>query len=175
MPGREGYLGNLLNILSYQLDGFDVEVIVQDGEGTIGDKRNSALWKAKGDYVAFIDDDDEVSDDYIEKVLEAIKTEPDCCSLTGQITFNGQGAQTFEHSIKYNSWRTNIDGEPITYERFPNHLNAIKRSIAIQYRYISVSHGEDRWWSEALHNDKVLKTEVTIDGPIYYYKYRSNK
>jgi len=41
---------------------------------TIGAKRNQLLHRAKGDYVAFVDDDDLVSSDYVNKVLSAVST-----------------------------------------------------------------------------------------------------
>lgn len=174
LKSRANYLTNLMALLKPQVTD-DVELIVEvdNGEITIGEKRNKLLKRAKGKYIAFVDDDDEVSKDYISKILEAIEREPDCCSLTGVITFDGVNPKIFEHSLKYSSWRDNSDNEPIKYERNPNHLNAIKKEIAIKYDFIPVNYGEDRDWSMRIFPE--LKTEATINGVIYHYKYRSNK
>lgn len=171
---RASYLTNLLAILEPQLT-HDVEVLVEldSGESTIGEKRNTLVQAAQGEYISFIDDDDEVSSNYVYKILQAIKSRPDCCSLTGVITWDGNNPEVFEHSIKYPTWKTNSNNEPIKYERNPNHLNAIKRSIAIRYDFIPINHGEDRDWSMRIQDE--LKTESTIDGVIYHYKFVSNK
>jgi glycosyltransferase involved in cell wall biosynthesis len=155
----------------------EVEVLFEkdDGQIKIGDKRNNLLKRAKGDYVAFIDDDDSISSDYIEKALKAIESNPDCCSLTGIITWDGVNPEIFEHSIKYSAYKTNANNEAIKYERYPNHLNIIKREIAQQFSFVSVNHGEDTEWATQIFNAGVLKTEATIEGVIYHYKYRAKK
>lgn len=163
----------LLFALSAQYKGNDVEILteVDRGEMSIGRKRNLLLDRAQGDYVCFVDDDDELSSDYILKALTAIEMNPDCCSLTGVITWNGENPQTFEHSIKYSEWKTNLTA-PIVYERNPNHLNIIRSSIAKQFKFLEINHGEDRDWSEQIFESGLLKTEAEIPGVIYHYRYK---
>ena len=88
---RVNYLTNLLAILKPQLVENEVELVMQidDGEATIGEKRNEALAKAEGKYICYIDDDDEVAPNYVELILNAIKNDPDCCSLIGVYTVDG--------------------------------------------------------------------------------------
>lgn len=143
---------------------------IDNGFLSTGEKRNSILSRAKGDYVAFFDDDDWPSPNYIGLILEAIKTEPDCCSLLGEMTTNGMNPEVFEHSIKYSAWKTNPNG-PIKYERNPNHLNAIKASIAKSIKFPTIDHGEDHAWSKKLKDSGLLKTEAHIKETIYYYRY----
>ena len=54
---------------------------------TTGEKRNHLLELAKGKFIVFIDDDDEVSDDYVESIIEAIDSNPeiDCIGMKGKI------------------------------------------------------------------------------------------
>ena len=174
LHNRLNYLTNLLALLRPQLTD-DVEVLIEqdNGELTIGEKRTKLLNISKGQYVAFIDDDDEISRDYVSKIITATETNPDCCSLMGVYTINGHEPVLFEHSIKYKQWKTNHPNNPIRYERSPNHLNAIKREIAVKYDFIPVNNGEDRDWSVRIMPE--LKTESYVDGVIYHYKYRSNK
>lgn len=47
--------------------------VLQTDQGGVSNARNVALDKAQGDYIAFIDDDDWVSDNYLELLLKAGK------------------------------------------------------------------------------------------------------
>lgn len=172
LEGREKSRRELLSTLASQYIGDEVEILqyVDDGKIKIGDKRNELMSLAKGDYVCFIDDDDMVSKDYILKLLTAIEKNPDCCSLMGVMTWNGIYPQVFEHSIQYKEYKT-IEDADIMYERYPNHLNAIKSSIAKQFIFPSVTHGEDTDWATQIHRSGLLKTEVEIPGIIYHYQY----
>lgn len=172
---------------------------------SIGAKRNALLEQATGEWVAFVDSDDMVATDYIRTILSevgTIRSYVNCLSLRGVLTENGGPPQIFEHSVKYNEWLTKPDAPckyeehsvkysdwqrdnsiafdketklPIKYERYPNHLNTIRASVAKQFRFPETSHGEDHAWSKALHESGLLKSEGYIDKILYYYLYRSNK
>ncbi len=118
IPKRKLLFDRLLALLEKQLTP-DVEIIVDDSEkDSIGYKRNKLLQRATGQFLCFIDDDI-VSDDYVEKVLIGLESDPDCCSLNGIITINGLNPNQFIHSIDHNHYyeKDNI------YYRPPNHLN----------------------------------------------------
>lgn len=168
---RRRSLSELLKTLNPQINKY-VEVLVEtdNGQASIGAKRNHLLRQAKGEYVAFVDDDDMVSLDYVEKIFAAIKTSPDCCSLMGEIShFMGppkhreRVKQIFLHSIEYDHWYE----ENGIYYRSPNHLNAIKRELALQIGFVPKNFGEDHDFS--LRIQPLLKTEEKIEGTIYFY------
>lgn len=156
----------------------DDVLIVSDpaprGEKTIGHKRNGLLQAATADYVAFFDDDDRPNARYILNVMEGINKGVDACSLRGIITWDGQNPEVFEHSIKYDAWKTNNTGD-IKYFRCPNHLNAIKREIAQQFKFPEINREEDIDWSMQIQNSGLIKTEHYIDEVIYHYDYIPNK
>lgn len=99
---RNEYIVKLLDKLQSQMKD-NVEVIVVDdhsdiplesswfkyiyldnNSGGASIPRNKGLDIAKGEYIAFIDSDDLVSDDYIETILEKTKEDWDFCYISWQ-------------------------------------------------------------------------------------------
>lgn len=176
-PRRIPLLQRLKDILLPQIDTV-AEILVDDDLNlSIGAKRNRLLDSAEGEYIAFIDDDDTVSDNYVQLLMEGIEKGVDCCSLRGIITEDGQNPLIFEHSLKYKAYRTVTDSSvyDVRYERYPNHLNCIKASIAKQFRFPEKNHSEDTEWATMIHKSGLLKTEHVIPTVIYNYEYVSRK
>lgn len=172
LVSRKQLLEELLIRLSSQLEARDnVEIVIKEdnGEMTIGDKRNLLLDEARGKYVAFVDDDDLVAPDYVDKVIKATLNEPDCCGIEGMVTFDGGVSKKFVHSIQYKNWYEHGG----VYYRCPNHLSPVKTELARQVRFPGRSMGEDQDYSMRLL--PLLKTEEYIEGILYYYRYRSAK
>lgn len=165
---RKPKLEQLKAELSNQIGKRNVEVLSlsDNRQMTIGQKRNMLLTQSTGEYVSFVDDDDMVSPDYIEKVLNALTKNPDCSSLTGEIVFSDGYSRPFIHSLRYTQWIDDHEGK--VYYRPPNHLNAVRRSIAVQVGFPPWNSGEDRSFSMGIRN--FLKKEEWIDGVIYNYK-----
>ena len=165
LESRAEKLERLMDALTPQLT-IEVEVLthVDKGEASIGKKRNELMEAALGDYVAFVDDDDMVSEDYVEKVLTALYDDPDCASLTGIIYFANGTSSIFDHSVEHQEWSKGSDG---VYYRSPNHLNAIRRSIASKVVFEDINFGEDKRFSDKVR--PFLRKETRIPGEIYYY------
>ena len=167
IEGRDKVLRRLLNILRPQKTKA-VEIIVEKDncEITTGAKRNVLLHRARGEYVAFVDDDDMVADDYVAKILQATKNNPDCVGLEGLMTRVKKGREIknkFIHSLQYPYWYQ----EKGVYYRCPNHLNPVKRELALQVGYLDVTVQEDLDYSTRLR--PLLKTEEYITGTMYFY------
>jgi glycosyltransferase involved in cell wall biosynthesis len=145
----------------------EVECItyIDNGEKTIGEKRNWLVSKASGQYCAFIDDDDRVSSNYIRLLMFGINKGVDCCSLTGSYNVKGRQSKTFIHSIRYNDW---FEDRGVLC-RCPNHLNCIRTEIVREVPFPATSNGEDKVFSLGLRG--LLKTEHFINETIYQYDY----
>lgn len=166
----------LYDEINRQVGDLPVQILSKsdNGEMSIGEKRNWLLERAKGEYVAFFDDDDLPSRTYVSSIMEGIEKGVDCVSLRGVITWDGDNPEIFEHSIRYAEWKTNDTGFP-KYERCVNHLNAIKSSIAKQFKFPEINFGEDRAWSEAIKASGLIKTEHYVDRVLYHYLFKPNK
>ena len=71
MPIRAPKLANLRAVLDRQLTP-EIEIITDSSMTyNIGTKRNKLLSLASGKYIVFLDDDDLIASDYVEKILKA--------------------------------------------------------------------------------------------------------
>jgi hypothetical protein len=93
----------------------------------------------------------------------------DCVALRGVMTVFGEAEKTFEHSIKHTEWKQ----IGATHVRPPNHLNPVRRELALQVGFLSATKGEDIDFSQRLR--PLLKKEVSAgDAPLYMYWYQPN-
>ena len=176
LESRRHFLDRLLRVLGPQkTEGVEIILEIDNGENSIGKKRNIALSKATGEYVVYVDDDDLVSEDYVEKILEAIKSKPDCVSLTAFYFIDEILHGLSYHSINHTSWYDKHDKvlRFTRYYRQPGHTNAIRRELALKCPFPEVSWGEDRSFCACILEH--LKTESYIVEPIYYYFFRKTK
>lgn len=144
-----------------------VEILIDDREAIpVGEKRQSLLERSKGHFVAFVDDDDGVAVDYVKRVVGAVSADPtvDCTSLEGVMTTAGNRPEVFRHSIAFDGWYTR---DKIHY-RTPNHLNAIRRDLALKTGFVSKSVGEDHEFSKRIR-PLLLKEASTGEAPLYFY------
>lgn len=172
VPPRRALLAKLLAFLFEQVAEHprEVEIVVDSRERiTIGQKRNDMNARAVGRFVAHVDDDDWVANDYVQRVVGALKADPevDCASLCGTMSTNGQGEVPFRHSICYERWGRSPDG---TFERTPEHRNAVRRDLALRVGFPDISFGEDHDFSKRLRPH--LRREAPTGGaPLYFYRF----
>jgi glycosyltransferase involved in cell wall biosynthesis len=167
-------LESLLITLRPQIvPGVEVVMEIDDGEDSIGVKRNRLLSNAFGEYVCFIDDDDQVSRDYVRLILDALDGKPDCVGFNLRYYVDGTHKGDAIHSLRYQNYGQHRDGRLMVYERTPNHLNPIRRDVALQVGFPDKNHGEDTDFAVTIR--PLLKTEVFIDQTLYHYLYRSTK
>lgn len=169
LKDRSEQLNNLILRLNNQIANKNVEIkiCIDNGEHTIPKKRNYLINSSLGEYICFVDDDDDVSNNYIDLILESLIDKPDCVGIIGMYYANNVRGKDFIHSIKYSEWRD--VGE--VYERTPNHLNPIKSEHIFKIGGFNetLKRGEDFDFSQRVKH--LLKTEKFIDKPIYKYNF----
>lgn len=177
LPSRKALFNTLVSKLQGQIvaNGLEDKVgilhFLDNKENTVGRKRNELLHRSNAEYTCFVDDDDDVSDWYVERIYAGILTNPDCVSLTGIFTRRGLKPQTFIHSLDYTEY---FEKEQVFY-RPPNHLNPIRRSIATKIAFPELNHGEDTNWALSMCKQQLIQSEYKIEEPYYFYRFNSSK
>lgn len=140
-----------------------------------GTKRNELIMSAQGTHFIFLDDDDWVSDDYVNDIYQACKNGADVVTFNGWMTTNG--LHPVDWIIKLGErYEARTDSDGITrYYRFPNHLCAFKKSLVGHIKFADIWQGEDYRWALNIHERGILKNEVHIEKKLYHYLYLTNK
>jgi len=169
LASRSRYLSELKAEIEKQRSRFEnIEILVNldEGQKTVGQKRNELLKMSKGTYVAFIDDDDFVSSDYLAEFTQALESSPDCIGFKGFITTNGKNRKIFMMSKNFE-----YKEDENYYYRPINHLCPVKREIALKIGYPEINCGEDYQYCMRLKRSGLLKEEVFIDKELYHYRF----
>lgn len=160
-----------------------VEIVLaaDDGENPIGWKRNKLLDEALGSYIAFVDDDDVVSANYVPAILSALcrrsdlgpMTPPDCVGFRVARCVDGRYQEEAIHSLRYAQYGEGRDAQGQRYfERTPNHLNPVRAELARRAMFPSdLNWAEDTAYAQRLR--PLLRTEVFVDERLYTYLYRT--
>lgn len=173
LHSRKDKFKRLQDIIQPQLDRFvnQVEgvVITDNGEMPIGKKRNYLIENSTGEYITFIDDDDTVSDNYVELLLEAMQADTDVIVFDAMRYVDGIRDRQVIYGIEFKQDSTTAQ----TYLRIPNHLMCVKKELALQVPFKEINFGEDSDYAKRLL--PLLKTQARIDRILYSYLYNSKK
>jgi hypothetical protein len=174
LKSRADFLDRLLSVLSPQCENQPVEVLIEsdDGEQCIGEKRNLVLARAVGEYIAYIDDDDLIADDYVSSILKGIESGADCVGFKASLTKDGR-------PIGEQFWRWENDRfrkEEVSdawtiWHRKPTHQCAVKRELALRVGFPPQNLLEDVDYIERLY--PLLRSGAFIDKHLYFIQHRS--
>lgn len=132
---------------------------------TIGAKRQALVDIARGEYIAFVDDDDDISDDYVASILEAIKAEPDCVTFKQRAIYNGlESTVTFHLGGGDGPF---VPGGNTTRDAW--HICAWRREVVADCVFSESNYGEDRTW--ALQARRLAKNSVHIPRILHTYRH----
>ena len=172
IKGREEQLAHLKKWILYQIrsnniQGVDVAAYSDDKEISIGAKRQFFVENCDYEYMVQIDDDDVVAEDYIVKVVDALKEKPDCVGYLEEVCFDGV-KKIAHHSSRWDDWKDNFEGWD--YVRTIFCKDVIKTSIVKQIGFKDLRFGEDYDFAQRLHASGLIKKEVFINEVMYYYE-----
>ena len=173
IPGRETSLRTLITSIHEKTKricpSLRVEICLgfDNRETSIGSKRQKLLTDAKGKYMSFIDDDDEITDAYVEDLWQTFVTGSHVMPIRGQID-----QYTFVHSlsVKLTDMMATMTLPPV-FQRPPNHLNPMLTDIAKWIPFKNATHGEDLDWTIRLSRSNLLQKEYAPPEPRIHYVY----
>lgn len=164
---RRARLERLLAELLPQTEPYDgavtVTALFNNAERDIGQVRHDLLTSATGDYVSFVDDDDEVPYYFVQRVMTALADEPDYVGWRMQCYVDDRMMKPTYHSLRYDGWSEDARG----YYRDVSHLNPIRTSIAREGDF-RVDLPEDRNWAAQVR--PLVRHEVFIPTIMYHYR-----
>lgn len=163
---RVGQASRLEHTIRNHDEGGKVEhiTVFDNCKRSVGLKRQACLDIARGEYIAFVDDDDEIAPDYVSKILDAIET-----TRADVITFD-QRAHVNHQSARVNFDLANGDNPFIAdtvVKRGAWHVNVWKRELVKDCVFPDNSYGEDLVWSLQARNR--VKTHHHIDAILHEY------
>lgn len=170
IPGRESSLQRLVSSIHEKMGRlapdtrYEIALSFDNRETSIGAKRERLCSEAKGKYLVFIDDDDEITDAYIEDLRETINGGYSVMRLRGRIA-----PYTFTHSLENKLTGKMARGE--VFLRPPNHLNPMMSDIAKLIHFKDAVRGEDLEWTIRLARNGFLTREYMSDESRIHYIY----
>ncbi len=172
IPGRETSLRRLTASIHERMSRiaptirYTIDIGFDNRQATIGMKREQLVQSVNSKYCVFIDDDDEITDAYIEDMYATIRGEFPVMRLRGQIQDH-----TFTHSLE------NKLSSPIAigtvFLRPPNHLNPMFADVAKLIHYRDIERGEDLDWSIRMAKSGFLTHEYKSDDSRTHYLYKT--
>lgn len=182
IPSRTDVCRTLIEKLENQIgDREDVEIInLMDNKSLhIFEKRNHLLDIARGEWLAFLDDDDDISDDYIDVIMKTLEENPntDLVAFNQQCWLDGVSCRVFfdlnnphENCIRISKTEYKDTKRP------PYHMCVWRSSIAkseiFKSAYSQTGQScEDIDWLVRLYPK--VREQTKIDDYLHIYRYDS--
>ena len=153
------------------------EIIHHDSNHGVSAARNTAIAQAKGDYIFFLDADDEITPDCIEKMMTLVKNDPNIEMVQGRYIKHFDGQQiTGPPSLKVIHPRTNKEVRDCFYKGDQVSVavwNKLMKSTVIHDNHLSFIEGifwEDNPWT--FYWLKYVKDAYFLSDVTYHYKLR---
>lgn len=169
LPERKEQFNSLYAKLLAQAANQPVEIIwdaSRKEDLSIGAKRQALATKAKGEYMVMVDDDDEVHQLFVSKVMNALEQKPDCVCYLELVRANGNVYRSI-HSNRYADWGHAHDG--YDYIRTPFYKDVIRTDIVRAVGIDDLRYAEDIEFARKLKASGLIQKEVFINDFMYIY------
>lgn len=174
IPSRKDTFDTLFQKIQFQIgqrDDVEVIALLDNKKSTVGAKCNRLLQMAQGDSITFVDDDDDISTDYVSSILEAIHVRHVPDVVTFQIScvlkWRDKSIQRAMIWPDVNDPNEEFHGEVV--RRKPLRIAVWRNMLACQESFPDVQYGEDAAWASQLWPK--VKTQIKIPKVLYHYRW----
>lgn len=161
--------------LKQQQWGVEIVALYNHGEYRVAQMRQQLLMSALGTYVAFVDDDDWVSDNYCERICQMLYGE-EFDTLGFQVQLEYRSQLTVCSVTEARKARVGVDGGPVDgvwYEPW-GIMTPTRTSLARQCRFDSYAArvGEDGWFKRQIV--PLVSYDAYVPEVLYHYRWDEN-
>ncbi len=171
VPSRRHRAAVLFDKLTKQAEGYSVEVLMllDNKQRSIGKKREALVQISKGDWIAFVDDDDDVSEDYVSSIMQHATRNNlgKVIVFETLVTLDSLPGVICQHGMEFE----NEDYSRQGFKRKPWHMHAMPGSFARRCEFPDTNYGEDWPWCEMVLG--YVYDQVKIDKVLYHYRFNS--
>ena len=150
-------------------------LVIHKENGGVSNARNIGLAKADGEYVLFVDSDDYVAPEYIERLIEPLQRHSFDMVLSGLLYFKDKGEVIEIESLAEQEWKLDDSENLLHFLQQPLVTSPVaklyKKSIIEQNELNfdeNLSLGEDRDFNIEYISQIQLASSVCYNG--YYYR-----
>lgn len=151
----------------------DVEVLVltDNRSMSIGRKRQLLNMMASGEYVVHVDDDDTLSLDFVDSLLEAIRSNRgvDVITFLVEVCIDEGSRKPCVYSPSF-AENMNFDDH---YQRLPNTRCCFRRRLALKEEIPDMAFGEDDAWGRRIAPH--IQSHYAIPRVLYFYNAITSK
>lgn len=144
----------------------EVEVIIVRGVAPISAARNEGLKRATGEYVAWVDSDDEISKEWLPSILKGLEAKPDVLSFDANVIW--MDAKRCLYKIGGLSYAADVMAERVNGQLWNK---VIKRRLFEGLSFVGAMHEDYRILCELLPR---AKSFIHLDKVLYVYRRNSN-
>lgn len=148
--------------------GGQIEVLTEVDDGSVpsGVKRNALTARSTGEYLCFLDDDDQVSPDYVSSLAAGCRVGVDVVSF--DLRFSRTDRPNYKEVWRFGD-HVNDRGSG---NMCVNHLCAWRRPVATKCSWCPrLGYGDDHLWFQPLYHAGLVRTHYHIDKVLYHYIY----
>lgn len=183
IPERQDIFVRLLRRLQAQWVGMEIthptlgeiEIITDgtesflNGGKSIGAKRGDLVGRARGKYLCFLDDDEDIAPNYVETLVRLCHNDADVVTFRN-LTKTDYYWTIIDMSLQFNNEEATPDR---IVKRSPWHVCPVKSEYAKKYEFKDINYGEDwDWFSKVLTH---CKTEAKTNQILHCYNHSSIK
>lgn len=143
-----------------------VELIIEEdnGELTSGQKRQILANRSKGIYRCYVDDDDQVSDEYVSSLLQGCNSGADVVTFRLEFSCPNLRTEVWQYGLYNDCRRIGLMAA--------NHLCAWRGDIADKVPWHpDFGYGDDQLWYQPLHQLGLVKSTYQFTKVLYHYLY----